>query len=94
MTAAASIRTALDQSLCRHRGSLVVLALSLLVGQGCAEKVPELPQDAPSALVYTRTLEYRHDNIEVGLEALEREGQRRDTTPPTTTHSIGRPAPH
>lgn len=54
--------------------SLVLLAAMI---PACAETIPELPPDAPSALVFTRTTEYRHENIEAGLEALELEGRRR-----------------
>lgn len=58
-----------------HAAPAIVAAL--LVVAGCSKTIPELPDDAPSALVFTRTTEYRHDNIEAGLEALELEGRKR-----------------
>lgn len=43
----------------------------------CSAPIPDLPPDAPRILVFTRTTEYRHENIEAGLEVLQLEGKRR-----------------
>lgn len=49
------------------RPALVLLAVALL--GGCTSR-PPLPPDAPEALVFSRTTEFRHSSIEAGIEAL------------------------
>ncbi len=50
----------------------------------CSAPIPDLPADAPEILVFTRTTEYRHENIEAGLAAMELEGKRRGIAVDTT----------
>ncbi|MFP6664749.1 MAG: ThuA domain-containing protein [Deltaproteobacteria bacterium] len=58
------------------RSAPLVVLFSLIVS-ACSQPIPELPVDAPSVLVFTKTAEYRHENIEYGLEVLETESRRR-----------------
>ena len=65
-------------------GIIVRLLVLSFVWVSCSSPIPDLPADAPRVLVFTRTTEYRHENIEAGLEILETEAKRRGIAVDTT----------
>ena len=71
----------------RQMGIIVRLLLASFLWISCSSPIPELPADAPRILVFTRTTEYRHENIEPGLEILETEAKRRGIAVDTTEDS-------
>lgn len=56
--------------------SRLQIGLLVLTLAGCTSR-PELPPKAPEALVFSRTTEFRHDNIEAGVAALMEAGRDR-----------------
>lgn len=72
--------------------------LAILLSISCSAPIPELSSDAPRVLVFTRTTEYRHENIQAGIEAIETAGKRRgiaiDTSEDPTVFSKDALAPY